>query len=218
MRQRARQVHEKEGRRQDILAAGLRSFEGGRFGALTMAQVAKEAGLAKGTLYLYFPTKEALFLALTEDMLLAWFEALDEALTAHREPLGPKAAAVLVAESLGDHPQLPRLLAILHTVLEQNIDYWQALRFKEFLATRVQRTGRYLEQRLPFLAPGQGGAVLLKIHALLLGFWQMADVAPVVAEVLEAPGLQVFRIDFWEVFPKTLQELLSGIQMDSETP
>lgn len=216
MRQRARQVHEKEGRRQAILAAGLRCLASGRYGTLTMAQVAAEAGLAKGTLYLYFSTKEALFLALTEDMLLAWFEALDEVLAGGREPLGAEGFAARVTRTLADQPQLPRLLAILHTILEQNIDYRQALRFKEFLATRVQRTGRYLEQRLPFLRPGQGAGLLLKTYALLLGCWQMADPAPVVAEVLEAPGLNVFQISFWDEFPNDLRDLTIGVQITSE--
>lgn len=209
---RARQIHEKEGRRQEILAAGLRCLAEERFGALTMAQVAREAGVAKGTLYLYFRTKEALFLALTEDMLLTWFEALDEALGASREVLGAEGLAGLITRSLEDLPQLPRLLGILHTVLEQNVDYLTALRFKEFLATRVQRTGRHLEHRLPFLGEGQGSGLFLKIYALVLGFWQMGDPASVVEEVLEAPGLQVFRIEFFETLFQTIQDLVHGLQ------
>lgn len=209
---RARQPHQKEGRRQDILAAGLRCLEDERFQALTMARIAEEAGVAKGTVYLYFGTKEELFLALLEDMLLAWFEALDDSLGASREPLGAEGLAGLVTRSLEDLPHLPRLLGILHGVLEQNVDYLSALRFREFWATRLQRTGRYLEHRVPALREGQGPGLLLKVHALVLGLWQLSDASPVLEEVLAAPGLQVFRLSFSELLFQSLLDLIHGLQ------
>jgi AcrR family transcriptional regulator len=51
-------------RRQSILAAAERVFVTKGFEAATMEQVAEEAALAKGTLYLYFTSKEDLFLGL----------------------------------------------------------------------------------------------------------------------------------------------------------
>lgn len=49
------------GTRRDILAAGLDIFLRNGFAETRMADVAAEAGVAKGTLYLYFADKAALF-------------------------------------------------------------------------------------------------------------------------------------------------------------
>ena len=57
------------GKRERILAAGLRLFANGTYQSVTMDQVAEVAGVAKGTLYLYFPSKEALYLGILSDGL-----------------------------------------------------------------------------------------------------------------------------------------------------
>jgi AcrR family transcriptional regulator len=48
-------------RRQAILAAALREFSSRGFAAARLDDVAEAAGIAKGTIYLYFRDKEALF-------------------------------------------------------------------------------------------------------------------------------------------------------------
>ena len=49
-----------EARRSEILDAALRLWAERGFDATSVEAVANEAGLSKGTLYLYFPTKKAL--------------------------------------------------------------------------------------------------------------------------------------------------------------
>jgi AcrR family transcriptional regulator len=207
---RARQIHEKEARRQEILGAAARLWDRLDFAQLSMAMVARESALAKGTLYLYFRTKEELFLAMTEEELLSWFEEIDEALARGRREMDGAELAALLVRSLAARSRLPRLLSILHTGLERNIEHLTALRFRQFLATRTLRTGRLLERRLPHLAEGHGVQLLLRVHALALGFWQMTDPAPVVKELLDAPGLHLFRLDFRETMEATLIDLLAG--------
>ena len=56
-------------KRERILAAALRLFANQSFQAVTMDRVAEAAGVAKGTLYLYFPSKEALYLGILSDGL-----------------------------------------------------------------------------------------------------------------------------------------------------
>jgi TetR/AcrR family transcriptional repressor of uid operon len=54
-------------RRDQIIAAALACFARAGYHATTMADVAAQAGVSKGTPYLYFPSKEALFIALHEE-------------------------------------------------------------------------------------------------------------------------------------------------------
>jgi AcrR family transcriptional regulator len=68
-----------EERREAILHAALSVFSEQGFAAARLDDVAQRAGVAKGTLYLYFPDKEALFEQLLLSMagpVLARFDAL----------------------------------------------------------------------------------------------------------------------------------------------
>lgn len=58
-----------DGKRRRILAAALRLFARQPYQAVTMDRVAEQAGVAKGTLYLYFSSKEALYLGILTDGL-----------------------------------------------------------------------------------------------------------------------------------------------------
>ena len=54
-------------RRDQIIAAALTCFARAGYHATTMADVAAQAGVSKGTPYLYFESKQALFIALHEE-------------------------------------------------------------------------------------------------------------------------------------------------------
>ena len=64
-----RVVKPTEQRRAEILEAALGLFSSKGFHDTTMEEVAKEAGVAKGTIYLYFQSKEHLLLALKRDFM-----------------------------------------------------------------------------------------------------------------------------------------------------
>lgn len=65
---RARSNAAKDERRQVLLSAALDEFFEKGFAATRMDDVAKRAGLSKGTLYLYFNSKDALFQGLVESL------------------------------------------------------------------------------------------------------------------------------------------------------
>jgi len=60
---------EQAAKRQRILTAALKLFAHEPYQAVTMDRVAAAAGVAKGTLYLYFPSKDALYLGVLTDNL-----------------------------------------------------------------------------------------------------------------------------------------------------
>jgi len=80
---RARTPEARAARRVRMLEAAEALFAMEPFADIHMSRVAKKAGLAKGTLYLYFESKESLFLAVVERRLTEWFIAMREALGRH---------------------------------------------------------------------------------------------------------------------------------------
>lgn len=58
---------QKEGRRQEILAAAQRCFARNGFHSTTIADIVRESDVSQGTFYLYFATKDAVIAALADD-------------------------------------------------------------------------------------------------------------------------------------------------------
>lgn len=207
---------QKEARRADILRVALHRFTLTPYQDLSMAATAEEAGVAKGTLYLYFKSKEEMFLSIYTDQLDGWLDELDRRLA---EAGGEASIARLVSaigESLGSRTPLLQLTAILHTVLEQNVDYAAAKRFKTWLKERVLKTGALMEKHLPFLKPGQGARLLMQIDALVIGFQHMAEPSGVMRQVLAEPDMALFRVDLEKSLLDSLRTLLMGLAYEAK--
>jgi AcrR family transcriptional regulator len=215
-RQRAVRDEQKQERRQTILDTAWMMFQESSYEAVTIAGVAEAAGLAKGTVYLYFKTKEELFLSIQEQQLAEWFDEVDTHLEEVRSNCTVPQVVSIISNTLTARPGLTRLLAILHIFLEQNVDFATALRFKQMLLAHLSRTGPLLEQCLPFLTPGGGAHLLLRSHALVIGLQHLSDPAPIIRNVLQEPGLQIFIIDFAREFSDTLEALLYGLETAGE--
>src|SRR5256886_17408088 len=69
-------------RREAILAAALDEFSAQGFAAARLDDVARRAGVAKGTIYLHFRDKEALFQELIRSVLSPFVGTLETALKA----------------------------------------------------------------------------------------------------------------------------------------
>lgn len=200
-------------------------FQQRPYTAVNIVDVARAVGVAKGTVYLYFTTKEALFLAILTQQFEGWFAAVNAHLAETGEATVARATAAratadematLFADSLSARPALVRLFALLHVILEQNVDRESALAFKQMLLENVTRTGALLEGCLPFLQPGQGATLLLQIYAIVLGVQQMADPVPVVGTLLqEEQALDAFAVDFTPLFVETLSALIEGLAVQA---
>jgi AcrR family transcriptional regulator len=74
----------KEDRPREILEAALELFVEHGFAAAKLEDVAQRAGVTKGTMYLYFASKEALFKAVVRAAVVPTLERAEQALAEHR--------------------------------------------------------------------------------------------------------------------------------------
>ena len=88
IRQRAVHSEDKQERHHAILDAAERLLARAPERVANVAEVADEAGLAKGTVYLYFPSKDELLLAVHERRVDEFFRALYALLAARRHRSG----------------------------------------------------------------------------------------------------------------------------------
>jgi AcrR family transcriptional regulator len=95
----------KEERPGDIIAAALDVFGEKGFAGARMEEIARRAGISKGTLYLYFATKEDMFRAVVRDVVVPNFEIVEKAVLAANLPFADMVRALL-----------PRFAGIVATV------------------------------------------------------------------------------------------------------
>ncbi|MCG8492681.1 MAG: TetR/AcrR family transcriptional regulator [Sneathiellales bacterium] len=209
---RATNNQQKEARRDAILDAARTLFLQSGFFDVNMATIARQSGLAKGTVYLYFKTKEEIFLALSTEELSAWLDEVDETLKRASSPHSVERLVDQLVDCIARRENMKRLASLLHLVLERNVSFEEALTFKLGLKQRSEVTSRLIEKALPFLKPGQGLDVLMQLHCYVVGWGQMSDPTPTLAEVLEHPDLKPFKIDFKEQLATSLTCFLYGLE------
>ena len=109
----ARWRRRKEERPGEILAAALETFVERGYAATRLDDVAKRAGVTKGTLYLYFPNKEELFKAVVRAALVPTLERVAEAAAQAQVPIATVMAGLFASfKALASSPVvgLPKLV------------------------------------------------------------------------------------------------------------
>lgn len=174
IRQRAVDLEGKEERRNAILDAAESLLTRAPERIANVAEVADEAGLAKGTVYLYFPSKDELLLALHERHVEGYFSALIGFLD--RSP--SVAIDDMLEITLAHLAASPAFLSLATRCLggmETDVPRETALAFKARMSERLATAGSGLERHFAELAPGEGVALLRHTYALILGLWQMSS-------------------------------------------
>lgn len=215
IKQRAISHDEKQERGEAILDAAVKLLLSDDYHDISIASVARKAGLAKGTIFLYFKTKEELFLQLQVRGYQSWFKHINrrlKRLSQQKQKTNVEEFTGHMMASLKDNPVLTRLTPILHVILERNIDYKTALDFKRSLLNEIIVTGRLIEQCLPFLRKNDGARVLLYFQVLLIGLIQMSQPAPTVKQVIEEERMEVFQMDFEEKLSEMMVLLINGMK------
>ncbi len=196
---RARSHEQKLRRRNDIIDAAEVLFLEGEGQLPSAAEVAKKANLAKGTLYLYFSSKEALFLEVLRRFFKGWSEnnlAIIEheamRLPADRDPLR---VARQFVEYLVKRSRFLYLASLSHGVLEQGADDESVLIHKRYVAAMVKRTADALSE-IYTITEQQARNLMANSFALVLGLWQMSQVPDRVVVLMRQNALEDMIIDF----------------------
>jgi AcrR family transcriptional regulator len=82
-----RKDRERVARREEILAAAARIFAQKGFEATTLDEIAEKAEFGKGTLYLYFESKEHLFFSILDEGVQAFHQFVEQKLNEIVDPI-----------------------------------------------------------------------------------------------------------------------------------
>ena len=191
-----------------MLAATAELLERWSYADITMDRIAKGVGVAKGTLYLYFRTKEALFLALYEDRLGAWYAELQALANHGAATVEPAAAARVIASTLAARPTLIHLHGLLHSTLGHNIDFETTLAFRRRQHVKISTLASALARRVEDLSDSQALRFLIQLEAVVGGLSWAAFPPPPLQRAFDDPDLKDFQIHFEEELREIVTALL----------
>lgn len=201
---RASTEEKKRERRADILSHARGWIATRSFDEIRLADLAKELGLVKGTLYLYFPTKHDLFASILIEEMEAWWAGLPSA--SRQGAPGKYLVAGLARRGL-----LVRLLSSLHMIIEPGLTPEGLRGMKGWFRDFARRAATDLERRFPAIK-GRGFTFLLGVYALAVGTSQLAFPPENVRKLVsEDDTLSAFRVDFGAFLTLSVDALFRGM-------
>lgn len=204
---RARQSSEKLERRCQILGAAELLFAQGEGELPTVQAIADRAGLAKGTVYLYFTTLEEIFLSLLGEHMVKWMSEAQEKLRRLKPPITPDKVAATMNAYPVSHPVVMRLASVAAFQIARPGMEEAYFAFKRQCSNNLTQFGAFLEENLTGLEKGRGAAAVLKGVAITFGLWQMANPS---LDSLTLRQPEVLRLDFARELPCMLRSHWRG--------
>lgn len=170
---------EKAAKKQLIAAAASKLFQKNDFNKISMARIARESGVAKGTLFNYFKTKESIFMYLLlsgyqdylKDVLLR-FQATENITT------WAEFSSFLLEQNhllISERPDLLRLNALRGPILETAADKEQTLLGRKKLYQVNHQLGQAIAKRINILDDKQASHLFIIQSAIISGLMNMMN-------------------------------------------
>ena len=172
--------------------------------------MAKRAGVAKGTIYLYFHNKDELYMAVLEYRARMWVEAIAGVLESRRDPFTVSDIVAAISGHILDSPGVLILGTLANGIEEHDVGRDEEMRFRTSIAFMAAQVGAVIEDGLPGLAAGQGAALFLRSIAYSLGVWQLIQPAKVMEEIRRRDELSPLRMEFGKELAAGLTSLWIG--------
>ena len=210
--QRARSETAKLAREDSILTAAEILLRQSGYDAMTMQAVATAAGLAKGTLYLYFTSRESLVLAVHGRLFDRW---IDQFAVYQPELAGFDGFCRDFARHYADDPLFLQLAGFATALLEPQLDREAYIKSKRGMARRVKRLAGFACQQFS-IAPTAAQKLIWGFLTIAGGAAQMT-VRPTVSEADLPDDVIVFTslANFETVFVNAAAPLGSNLMSRS---
>lgn len=138
----------------------------------SVAEVAGQAGVAKGTVYLYFKCKEDLLLAAHERHVQAFFDALI-ARAADPAAMNFDSMMELTGKHIVHVPAFLPLATVVGGLMHKGVTPDAAAAFEQGVAEQLKQAGALLGNHFPLPDAAAGVQLLMRSYALILGLWQL---------------------------------------------
>ena len=200
---------QKQFRRQEILDGARAYFEAAGYEGFTMTQLATRLGIVKGTLYLYFPTKEAIILALYARALEDWCEVMKVKLAS---PIAGDDFIQLFYDATINDPILIPILTRLEHVIEHNVSVELLIDSKRHFQACLNSIADKIQIALDL--PVNAARELIMTLGVLLSGAAQSDQGPELAEEALPQDVRDFvnSLSSERIFVTNDRRILAGIR------
>ncbi|MFC6207292.1 TetR/AcrR family transcriptional regulator [Levilactobacillus tongjiangensis] len=187
---------QKSAKAQRIAAAAWQLFSQYSFNDISMTQLAETAGVAKGTLFNYYQTKESIFMTGLLTGYRTYLADLTQRLVAQPVHTPAELKAWLLTETrtlITDHSTLVRLNALRGPVLEGHADRQRTEQDRQALYTVNTQLGAVLAQQVPGLSVETAAHLFVIQSAIVSGLMNLAGLNQFDHQTLSAdfPAFQI---------------------------
>lgn len=207
-----------ESERQDkathIKVHALELFATMGYDELKMETLASHCGVAKGTLFNYFATKETLFLVLFAEAYEAFCQGLmkiiSDAAPLEMDTFAPVLNRYIQEVVIKDQAYL-KLLSLTHSRLEHNVGLDEATRFREILYGRMKDVGLVMAENIKGMTLVKGIKLMMSLHTMMIGHVLLATLPRTMEDHLDAMTLDHYSMDLALSLEENLRTYLHGL-------
>ena len=177
-----------EARKDEILNACAALYETKGFNEITIKDIGAETTLTRTGIYLYFQTKEEIFLVLLAKEYDEWVAEM-QAVMANQEQMSREELAAVLARTLTDHPRLLRLLSMNLYEMEANSRPERLTAFKVSFGASLETVEQMLRKYIPEMDEAERQQFLYAFFPFIYGIYPYTSVTEKQRIAMEQAGI-----------------------------
>ncbi len=196
-----------EARKEEILQACAALYETHGFKETTLKEIGAATTLTRTGIYLYFQTKEEIFLALLAKEYDGWVVEMQAVMA--EQPILPRGdVAAVLARTLTDHPRLLRLLSMNLYEMEANSRPERLTAFKRSFGASMDTVDRLLRQYLPEVDDAWRRRFLYAFFPFIYGIYPYTSVTEKQQQAMVDAGIPYVYQSAYDLTNSFLNQLL----------
>ena len=196
-----------EARKEEILRACAELYETRGFKETTLKEIGAATTLTRTGIYLYFQTKEEIFLALLAKEYDGWVVEMQAVMA--EQPILPRGdVAAVLARTLTDHPRLLRLLSMNLYEMEANSRPERLTAFKRSFGASMDTVDRLLRQYVPAADDAWRRRFLYAFFPFIYGIYPYTSVTEKQQQAMVDAGIPYVYQSAYDLTVSFLNQLL----------
>ena len=197
-----------EARKEEIINACAKLYEEKSFREITLKEIGAATTLTRTGIYLYFETKEEIFLALLAREYDAWSEEMREVMEKNETMDRGEVAAVL-AGTLTGHPRLLRLLSMNLYEMEANSRPERLAEFKVSFGASLKTVDQMIGKYLPEIGAEGRQEFLYAFFPFIYGIYPYTSVSEKQRDAMEQACIPYVYQSAYDLTYRCLEKLLA---------
>lgn len=203
---------EKKKREQFIIDQAIIMFETMDFSQITMHALAKQCNLAKGTLFVYFPTKETLFAKILYKEYAEWGAQELKELQKHDLFTRESYKEFVMTQTrylLTERMRMIRLVSMKRSIINKNIAPEILANEIEGLDKTIHLLSHMTERKMDFLTEEKIYNLYMARHVITIGAYELATSPYNIEKLAEINKTDLAIIETEDVLLKMTEEYLN---------